>query len=105
MTYSVQFRKKLLGVMEKEKLTLEEAAKRFDVGSASISRWKLNPEPTNTRNRPAQKIDMDKLKKDVELNPDSFVYERAARFAMSESGIRYALKRLGISRKKSPKTP
>jgi transposase len=91
--------------MEKEKLTLEEAAKRFDVGSASISRWKLNSEPTNTRNRPAQKIDMDKLKKDVELNPDSFVYERAARFAMSESGIRYALKRLGISRKKSPKKP
>mgnify|MGYP000134892872 CR=1 FL=1 len=102
MTYSAQFRKKLLGVMEKEKLTLEEAAKRFDVGSASISRWKLNPEPTNTRNRPAQKIDMDRLKKDVELNPDSFVYERAARFAMSESGIRYALKRLGISRKKKP---
>jgi hypothetical protein len=45
---------------------------------------------------------MDRLKKDVELNPDSFVYERAARFAMSESGIRYALKRLGISRKKKP---
>ena len=39
MTYSAQFRKKLLGVMEKEKLTLEEAAKRFDVGSASISRF------------------------------------------------------------------
>ncbi len=102
MPYSAQFRKKLLSVMEKEKLTLEETAKRFDVGSASISRWKLNPEPTNTRNRPAQKIDMDKLKKDVELNPDSFAYERAARFAMSESGIRYALKRLGISRKKKP---
>ena len=65
MPYSAQFRKKLLSVMEKEKLTLEETAKRFDVGSASISRWKLNPEPTNTRNRSAQKIDMDKLKKDV----------------------------------------
>jgi transposase len=37
MTYSAQFRKKLLGVMKKEKLTLEEAAKRFDVGSASIA--------------------------------------------------------------------
>jgi transposase len=70
--------------MEKENLTLEEAAKRFDVGSASISRWKLNPEPTNRRNRPAQKIDMNKLKEDVELNPDSFAYERAARFAMNK---------------------
>jgi glutathione synthase/RimK-type ligase-like ATP-grasp enzyme len=28
---------------------------------------------------------MDRLKKDVELNPDSFVYERAARFALGES--------------------
>ena len=43
---------------------------------------------------------MDALKKDVELNPDSFIYERAERFSVSNSGMRYALKRLGISRKK-----
>jgi len=38
--------------MEKEELTIEEGAKRFDVGTASVSRWKLNPKPTFTRNRP-----------------------------------------------------
>jgi transposase len=48
--------------MEKEGLVIEEAAKRFVVGTASISRWKLNPDPTFTRNRPAQKINMDALK-------------------------------------------
>ena len=41
-----------------------------------------------------------KLKKDVEENPDHFNYERAERFSVSESGIRNALKRLGVSRKK-----
>ena len=61
---------------------------------------KIIQTPIFKRNRPAQKIDMDALKKDVELNPDSFIYERAERFSVSNSGMRYALKRLGISRKK-----
>jgi len=47
---------------------------------------------------------MEALKKDVEENPDSFIYERAERFSLSESGMRYALKRLGFSRKKNTKT-
>ena len=104
MAYPEKFRRKLLAVMEKEELTIEEGAKRFDVGTASVSRWKLNPNPTFTRNRPAQKINMKALKKDVETNPDSYIYERAARFSVSDSGMRDALKRLGFSRKKNTKT-
>ena len=46
MAYPEKFRRKLLAVMEKEELTIEEGAKRFDVGTASVSRWKLNPNPT-----------------------------------------------------------
>lgn len=53
--------------MEKEGLTIEEGAKRFAVGKVSVSRWKNNPDPIFEHNRPAQKIDMDALKKDVEL--------------------------------------
>jgi hypothetical protein len=48
---------------------------------------------------------MEALKKDVEENPDSFIYGRAERFSLSESGMRYALKRLGFSRKKTLKHP
>ena len=103
MAYPAQFRKKLLLVQEKEGLTNIEAAKRFDVGKASVSRWKSNPEPVFKRNRPAQKIDMEMLKKDVETYPDDFIYERAERFCVSNSGMRYALKRLGVSRKKNTK--
>ena len=60
--------------------------------------------PIFKRNRPAQKIDMDALKKDVEEKPDSFIDKRAERFSLSESRMRYALKRLGFSRKKNTKT-
>ena len=80
MAYPAQFRKKLLSITEKEGLTIEEGAKRFVVGKVSISRWKNNPNPILKRNKPAQKIDMDALKKEVELNPDSFIYERAEHF-------------------------
>ncbi len=104
MAYPAQFRKKLLSVKEKEGLTNKEAAKRFGVGKESVSRWKSNPNPVFKRNRPAQKIDMEALKKDVEEHPDDFIYERAERFSVSDSGMRYALKRLGVSRKKNTKT-
>lgn len=66
MAYPAQFKKKLLSVKEKEGLTNEEAAKRFSVRKEIVSRWKNNPNPVLKRNRPAQKIDMKALKKDVE---------------------------------------
>ena len=47
---------------------------------------------------------MEALKKDVQINPDSYIYERAARFSVSDSGMRDALKRRGFSRKKNTKT-
>ena len=54
MAYQSQFRKKLLSTMEKENLTIVEAAKQFAVGTMSVSRWKNNPEPDFKRNRLAQ---------------------------------------------------
>lgn len=90
--------------MEKKGLTIDEAAEQFDVGSASVSRWKANPNPSLTRNKAATKINMDALKIDTENHPDSFLSERAERFSVSISGIRYALKRLGFSYKKNTKT-
>jgi hypothetical protein len=80
MAYPEKFRRKLLAVMEKEELTIEEGAKRFDVGTASVSRWKLNSKPTFTRNRPAQKINMEALKKDVQINPDSYILRTGSTF-------------------------
>jgi hypothetical protein len=41
---------------------------------------------------------MEALKRDVEKYPDAYQYERAQRLGVSQRGIGYAWKRLGISR-------
>jgi transposase len=101
MTYSLDFRKKVLKIRAEEGLSIEEVAIRFGVGKASVMRWLIDIEPKKKRNKPATKIDMDALKKDVEANPDSYQYERAARFNVSKTGIRSALIRLKLSYKKN----
>jgi transposase len=105
MTYSTDFRRKVLAVKKQEKLTDEATAKRFGIGIANLSRWKKNLEANRTRNKPATKINMEALKLDVEMYPDAYQYERAARFGVSERGIGKALKRLNISYKKNTETP
>ena len=70
MTYSRDFRSRVLMLREKEGLSMAEAAKRFDVGLASVMRWSKNLESKTTRNKPATKIDMEALQLDVEHYPD-----------------------------------
>ena len=55
MTYSIDFRKKVLAIKEKEKLTYDEAAKRFQIGKTTLVRWHKKLEPQLTRNKPATK--------------------------------------------------
>ena len=104
MTYSIDFRRKVLDIKEQENLTAKETAERFGMGTNNFSRWKKQLEPKRTRNKPATKIDREALKRDVELRPDAYHYERAARFKVSESAIRKALQRLGMSYKKNAET-
>ena len=100
MTYSVDFRKKVLKIREKEELSIEAVAIRFGVGKASVMRWLIELEPKKTRNKSTTKINRDALKKDVEEYPDSYQYERAERLGVSQSGIYWALKRLDVTYKK-----
>lgn len=105
MTYSLDFRKKVLAVKERESLSFEEVALRFDIGSKNtVFRWTKQLEPCKTRNKPATKIDMDALSRDLLLYPDGYQYERAGRLGVSESCVQAALKRLSISRKKNTQT-
>ena len=41
-------------------------------------------------------MDMEAIKRDVEQDPEAYQYERAERPGVSQRGIGYALKRLGI---------
>jgi Transposase len=74
MTYSLDFRRKAISVREQEGLTIAEVAARFGVGIASVVRWLKKLEPQRTRNKPATKIDMAALARDVRDFPDAYQY-------------------------------
>ena len=101
MTYSLDFRRKVLSVRKAEGLTIEEVAEHFEVGIASVTRWLKRVEPIRNRHKPATKIDMVALARDVEEYPDAYLYERAHRFGASVTGVFLALQRLGVSYKKN----
>ncbi len=105
MTYSLDFRRKVLSIREKEKLTIAEVAARFGVGIASVTRWLKVLEPQKTRNKPATRINTQALLDDVRAFPDAYQYERAERLGVSQQGIAHALKRLGVTYKKKPSAP
>ena len=102
MTYSIDFRRQALLIKQREHLSFEATAKRFGVGKMSVWRWSKQIEAQRHRYKPATKINMEALKREVEQHPDAYQYERAERLGVSRRGIGYALKRLGISRKKKP---
>lgn len=101
MTYSVDFRRKALELREKENLSMRTLARRFGVSLGSVLRWTKKPEPARKRNKPATKIDMERLKADIEMYPDAYQHERASRFGVTKTGIQLALKRLKVTYKKN----
>lgn len=105
MTYSIDFRRKVLSVREKESLTIAEVAERFCVGAATVVRWLKRVEPQRTRVKPATKIDRIALARDVREYPDAYQSERARRLGVSEKGIGHALRRMNITYKKNTKAP
>lgn len=101
MTYSLNFRTRVLAIKEKHELSFSETSKRFDVPMRTLFRWKKRIEPKTKRNKPATKINMEALKKNVKEYPDLYQYERAEKFGVTQGAIWFALKRLGISYKKN----
>lgn len=101
MTYSLDFRKKVLKLKAEENLSYEATAERFKIGKTTLVRWHTKLEPQLKRNKPATKINMEALKQDVEKYPDAYQYERAERLGVSIRCVGYALKRLGVTYKKN----
>lgn len=101
MCYSLDFRKRVFAVKKNENLTFSATSKRFHVPLNTLFRWQRRLEPKTTRQKPALKIDMDALRRDVQKRPDRFQYERARDFGVTQGAIWFALKRLGISYKKN----
>ncbi len=102
MTYSLDLRQKVFQLKDKKGLTFEETSAYFDIGIRTLFRWEKKLEPCTTRNKPASKVDMAALAKDIETYPDDYQWERGQRLGVGQSTIHYALARLGISYKKKP---
>ncbi|HGJ5892065.1 MAG TPA: IS630 transposase-related protein [Arsenophonus apicola] len=85
-------------------LSIRETAKRFCIGSATVSRWikQIKPKPAASRSR---KIDKSALEKDVRQYPDAYQRERAIRFGVCQKAIWQALKKLSITYKKNIQPP
>ncbi|ASV34471.1 transposase [Candidatus Hamiltonella defensa] len=86
MSYSVDFRQKVLKIREKEGLSIKQTAQCFHVGTASITRGLklIEPAPCSSRRR---KIDKEAFIKEVEQYPDAYQRERAARFGVYPKAI------------------
>lgn len=101
MTHPLKFRRHVMNIREREGLTYEQTSSRFNVGIASLTRWNNNIKPKDYV-RVKRKLDIEKLKEDVKNNPDDFQYERAKRFGVCPKAIWQALRKIGITYKKSP---
>jgi transposase len=103
--YSLDFRKRVFAIKKKEKLTFEQTSKRFGVGMRTLFAWQRRLAPKIKRNKPATKIDMEKLKKDIKKRPDAYQYERAQLFGVTAWAIGMALRRLSVTHKKNSVSP
>ena len=104
MSYDEKYRKRTLEYRQ-EGHTLEQTSKVFKVAIITIRKWeKQLREEGNLKKhavkRPFRKIDPDKLREHIKFHPDDYLREIAEVFNCSESGIRKALKKLKITRKK-----
>jgi transposase len=102
MTYSIDFRRKVLMIKEKEHLSYAKVSKRFGVAVNTVFLWSKKLEAKRTRNKPSTRIDMQALKDDLEAYPDAYQHERAAKLGVSRSCVSHALRRLKVTYKKKP---
>ena len=99
MTYPLQFREKVFATKDKFDLTFEETSQRFDIPIRTLFRWQQKIAPCVTRNKPATKIDMDRLAQHVDKYPDAYLRERGEVFGVTFQAI--PVSAVGISYKKT----
>jgi transposase len=103
MSYSLDFRRHVMSLRNREGLSFSATAERFGVGVATLKRWAKHIEPRSYK-RKSRKIDLARLREDVCDYPDAYQYERAGRFDVTPKAIWKALRELGVTYKKSAKT-
>lgn len=108
MTYSEDFRKQVLSHIDAG-ATIKAVSELFSVGTTTIKNWKkmrtvLGSVTRRQRTKKAYKINEGELLRYIKCNPDAFLHEIAFHFKVTPPAIFIALKRLNITRKKSPRS-
>ena len=104
MSYSLEFRSKVLLLKEQCGLSYRATASRFGISVNTVVNWSKHLEPRPHR-KPHYKIDLLALKKDVQDFPYAYQYERAARLNVSQNTICLSLRKLKITHKKNSQSP
>ena len=104
MSYSKDYRERTIEYRQAGH-TLEETHQVFKISITTIRKWEKQLKETGDLekkelHRSFRKIDPEKLKAYVAEHPDAYQTEMAKEFGCSESGIRDALRRHKITRKK-----
>lgn len=94
MTYSSEFRAKVIEKIEKKEMSIRQACNAYNIGKTTLQRWLKNPKIKKNREKPPTKIHDELLLKDIKKNPNDCLRKRAQRFQCSKTGIYIALRRL-----------
>ncbi len=116
----IEIRERVLEVVEKDGLTIESAARRFKVGTATVKRWLRRSRTTGTvvpdpmggvrkiwvgADERQQLVDLVEVMADATLMELAEAYNARHETSLSRSALLRALQRFEITRKKSPCVP
>ena len=104
MAYGIDYRKRAMELLAEGK-SQAEVAELLGVNRKTLYEWKKRDGDLETRypsRRGAYHIDEEAIKTHLAERPDAHLSELAAVAGGTTQGIRHALKRMGITRKKDP---
>jgi putative transposase len=99
MAYSLDLRRKVIKFVQ-DGGSITKASKRFNVGRTTIYRWLSKEDLESTKVESCKrKIKMKELEKDVEINADTKLKEKASNFGVTLAALIYRFKKMKITRK------
>ena len=106
MSHSKDLRERAVKYVEQGG-SIKDACQIFEVSRSSFQRWRVKKNKTGSvaaspRIKSPYKIDNEHLKVYINEHPDAYLNEIASHFNVTTPCISIALKRLKITRKKSP---
>ena len=105
--YSIDLKERVIKYRIEGKHTIKQTSETYKISEITVRRWtKIYKEAGCIRSeydsskRKYKKIDPKKLKKYISENKDKFLKEIAKEFSCSISGVKKAMNKLKITRKK-----